>query len=214
MKVLVVYDITGTVWNVIYGSELEPGAMTVAAMEIPEGSRITGVDLSDPKNPNPVYETASPSETDRILEMMTELKDEVKASREDTKVLTMAAGFSAISFSDDQAVQVPGLYPEWNGNGTAYKTGTRLRYTGVLYKVLQDHTSQDDWTPDASPALFAEILIPDPGVIPEWKQPESTNGYAKGDQVVHGGKTWESLVDNNVWEPGISGTETLWKEWR
>ena len=89
MKVLVVYDITGTVWNVIYGSELEPGALAVAAMEIPEGSRITGVNLSDPKNPNPVYETASPSETDRILEMMTELKDEVKASREDTKVLTM-----------------------------------------------------------------------------------------------------------------------------
>lgn len=97
--------------------------------------------------------------------------------------MTVACSFIAETFTDDQAVQVPGLYPEWDGNGMAYKTGTRLRYTGVLYRVLQDHTSQDDWTPDASPALFAEILIPDPGVIPEWKQPESTNGYAKGDRV-------------------------------
>ena len=25
-------------------------------------------------------------------------------------------------------------------------------------------------------------------------------------------KTWESLVDNNVWEPGALGTESLWKD--
>ena len=47
---------------------------------------------------------------------------------------------------------------------------------------------------------------------PEWEQPGSTNGYSKGDKVTHNGKTWESLVDNNVWEPGVIGTESLWKE--
>ena len=36
--------------------------------------------------------------------------------------------------------------------------------------------------------------------------------YAKGDKVTHGGKTWVSLVDNNCWEPGIIGTELVWKE--
>ena len=48
-------------------------------------------------------------------------------------------------------------------------------------------------------------LIPDPDVIPEWEQPDSTNPYSKGDKVTHNGKTWVSDVDNNVWEPGVYG---------
>ena len=47
--------------------------------------------------------------------------------------------------------------------------------------------------------------------IGEWEQPDSTNPYITGDRVKHNGKTWESLVDNNVWEPGAQGTEALWK---
>ena len=74
-----------------------------------------------------------------------------------------------------------------------------------LYKVLIQHTSQTTWTPDVSPSLFAEVLIPDPTVIPEWVQPGSTNPYMKGDKVRHNGSVWESSVDNNVWEPGVYG---------
>lgn len=94
----------------------------------------------------------------------------------------------------------------------AYKAGNRVRYGGILSKVLQDHISQGDWRPDIAPSLFAKVLIPDPSVVPEWEQPDSTNPYSKGDRVTHGGKTWESLVDNNVWEPGATGTESLWQE--
>lgn len=56
-----------------------------------------------------------------------------------------------------------------DGNGKAYTAGDRVRYAGTLYKVLQDHTSQPDWTPEAAPSLLAEVLIPDPEVIPVWK---------------------------------------------
>jgi hypothetical protein len=49
------------------------------------------------------------------------------------------------------------------------------------------------------------VLIPDPDVIPEWEQPDSTNPYMKGDKVAHNSKTWVSDVDNNVWEPGVYG---------
>ena len=63
-----------------------------------------------------------------------------------------------------------------------------------------------------SPSLFARVLIEDPTVIPEWIQPDSTNPYMRGDKVTHNNKTWESLVDNNVWEPGTVGTEALWQE--
>lgn len=69
--------------------------------------------------------------------------------------------------------------------------------------------SQPDWNPAAAPSLFAKVLIPDPEVIPEWEQPDSTNPYHIGDKVTHNGKTWVSTVDNNVWEPGVYGWEEL-----
>lgn len=113
---------------------------------------------------------------------------------------------------DEEAVDYSELFPQWDGNGVEYVVGFKCRYNGVLYKVLQAHTSQKIWNPVDAPSLFAKVLIPDPSVIPEWEQPESTNPYMKGDKVKHNGKTWESLVDNNVWEPGVVGTETLWVE--
>lgn len=108
------------------------------------------------------------------------------------------------SATDEQALSVPVLYPAWR-SGVNYVAGQRVLHGGVLYKVLQDHTSQDDWTPDAAPSLFAKVLIPDAEVIPEWEQPDSTNPYMKGDKVLHNGKTWTSDIDNNVWEPGVYG---------
>ena len=74
-----------------------------------------------------------------------------------------------------------------------------------------DHTSQNTWTPDITPSLWTKVLIPDPNIIPKWEQPESTNPYMKGDKVIHNGITYESLIDNNIWEPGIIGTEALWQ---
>ena len=113
------------------------------------------------------------------------------------------------SATDEQALNSIALYPEWKAD-VSYSMGQRVLYNSVLYKVLQAHTSQADWTPDVSHSLFAQILIPDENVIPEWIQPDSTNPYMKGDKVTHNGITYESLIDNNVWEPGVIGTESLW----
>ena len=63
--------------------------------------------------------------------------------------------------------------------------------------------------PDVAVSLFAEVLIPDPSVIPDWVQPSSTNPYMKGDKVRHNGKVWVSTVDNNVWEPGVYGWDEV-----
>ena len=106
--------------------------------------------------------------------------------------------------SDADALNAVAIYPEWR-EGVAYTIGQRIRYGGTLYKVLQVHTSQADWTPEAAPSLFAKVLIPDPETIPEWEQPDSTNPYAKGDKVTHNAKTWVSDLDGNVWEPGVYG---------
>lgn len=74
--------------------------------------------------------------------------------------------------------------------------------------VLQAHTSQETWTPTDAPSLFAKVLIPNENVIPEWDQPNSTNPYMIGDRVTYEGKTYESIVDNNVWALTAYG----WKE--
>lgn len=114
--------------------------------------------------------------------------------------------------TDEQALAVPALYPAWR-SGIYYEVGIRVLYNGILYKVLTAHTSQDDWTPDAAPSLFAKVLIPDETIVPEWQQPDSTNPYGAGDKVTHNGKTWVSDIDNNVWEPGVYGwTELNTKE--
>lgn len=124
------------------------------------------------------------------------------------------AKINAAGNTDAQALEVPTLYLDWEKleEGTSLAAGDRLNYRGVLYKVLQGHQVQAGWTPENAPSLFARVLIPDPDAVPEWEQPESTNPYSKGDRVTHNGKTWESLVDNNVWEPGAVGTEALWHE--
>lgn len=123
------------------------------------------------------------------------------------KAMTVASGLT-----DAEAVAATCLHPRWSADSVAYVKGQRVQYENALYTVLQTHTSQSTWTPTAAPSLFAKVLIPDPTVVPEWEQPDSTNPYMKGDKVKHNGKTWVSLVDNNVWEPGATGTEALWQE--
>ena len=111
----------------------------------------------------------------------------------------------AMSKEEDTVVlETPQLLPEWKA-GIAYVTGKKIQYGGIVWKVLQDHTSQEGWEPGVAPSLFAEVLIPDPTVIPEWKQPDSTNPYMTGDKVTHNGQTWICTIDNNVWEPGVYG---------
>ena len=90
---------------------------------------------------------------------------------------------ASASLDDTDALNAIELYPVW-ADDVSYVAGDRVRYDGVLYKCLQAHTSQPDWTPDAAPSLWAKVLIPDPDVIPEWEQPDSTNGYSKGDKVL------------------------------
>ena len=128
----------------------------------------------------------------------------VEKARELRKILEKAMA-EAQSLTDAEAITATCLHPKWNGNSVQYTAGQRVQDDGVLYTVLQAHTSQPDWKPAAAPSLFAKVLIPDPTVIPEWEQPDSTNPYSKGDKVMHNSKTWVSDIDGNVWEPGVYG---------
>lgn len=114
----------------------------------------------------------------------------------------------AVTLADETALSGVELFPAWKAD-TQYTNGTRLKDGETLYKVLQDHTSQAGWEPHNAPSLFAKVLPGQEGTaIGEWQQPDRTNPYKKGDKVKRNGKTWESDIDNNVWEPGVYG----WKE--
>lgn len=108
------------------------------------------------------------------------------------------------SATDEQALDAPNVYPEWNGNAVSYAVNDRVLYKEKLYKCLQAHESQEQWNPVDASSLWAKVLIPGPD-IPEWEQPSSTNPYMAGDKVRHNDKTWISTIDNNVWEPGVYG---------
>ena len=128
---------------------------------------------------------------------------------EQAKALRASIDAAAAVLTDAQAVTAPMIYRPWRSDSVAYSAGDRCLYGGVLYKCLQGHTSQGDWTPTSAVSLWAKVLIPDPTVIPEWQQPESTNPYMQGDRVTYQGKIWQSTVDNNVWEPGVYGWEVI-----
>lgn len=114
------------------------------------------------------------------------------------------------SMTDEEAITTQVLFPNWQ-TGKSYSIDERVRYNDKLYKVLQSHTSQDDWTPDVAVSLFACLLTDEEnGTIQEWTQPDSTNGYATGDIVSYNGKYYKSTADNNVYEPGTTGAP--WKE--
>lgn len=96
----------------------------------------------------------------------------------------------------------------------AYKAGQIRRHTdGQLYQCLQNHTSQEDWTPDASPSLWKRVADP-AEEWPEWSQPVGAlDAYAKDAKVSWNGKHWVSDLDGNVWEPGVYGwTEVVAEE--
>ena len=102
---------------------------------------------------------------------------------------------------DAVALTIQEFYDIWEV-GVTYEVGRYLQYKGVLYKVLQPHTSQETWTPDVAPSVYAKVLIDPSGeTIPDWEQPDSTNAYMTGDKVRFEGVVYESTIDNNIWSP-------------
>lgn len=110
--------------------------------------------------------------------------------------------------SDKEALNTVRLFPLWKPDIT-YSVNYRIQYNNILYRCLIEHKSQEEWNPSVSPSLWTEVLIPDEDIIPEWKQPESTNPYLAEDKVIHNGKIWVSIIDNNSWEPGVFGWEEV-----
>ena len=108
----------------------------------------------------------------------------------------------SVNATDEQALDNILAFPKWEVN-KEYEKDFRLRYEDVLYKVLQNHTSQADWTPDVAVSLYVKVSIEE---YPDWIQPQgSHDAYNLGDKVTHLEKHWVSTMDANVYEPSVFG---------
>lgn len=130
----------------------------------------------------------------------------VQGTAEIAFVLMAEAG----SVDDVTAMEHMEVFAPWQ-SGVAYAAG-QLRTYGEgenvkLYRCVQAHTSQADWTPDVAASLWAAAGNP-AEEWPEWSQPIGAHdAYNTGDKVTHNGTKWISTADANVWEPGVYGWE-------
>lgn len=120
------------------------------------------------------------------------------------------------TLSEDKALEIASVYPAWETT-RAYAVGDIVSYgtnpvgDPQLYKVVQAHTSQADWTPDATPALYDAFGLDDAG-HPLWAQPSGAHdAYNVGDIVNYNGQLYRSTIGGNVWPPDVypAGWETV-----
>ena len=128
--------------------------------------------------------------------------NKLQAAEQFRKALQMFAA----SLSDEQALEVATIYDPY-AVGKAYVVGEYLTYganaTGdpQLYKVVQAHTSQADWIPDATPSLYEPIGLNAEG-YPVWSKPSGAHdAYNTGDIVDYNGTLYQSTIDGNVYSP-------------
>lgn len=149
-----------------------------------------------------------------INEQMLESRRAVEHSQARQQSLEAATAIAFVmlaesgNIDDVTAAEHTSLFAPWAAS-VAYKAGDIREYEGNLYRCVQAHTSQADWTPDVSASLWSKIG--DPTVeFPEWSQPVGAHdAYAKGDRVSYDNKRWVSTADANVWQPGVYGWEEV-----
>lgn len=168
-------------------------AAEIGALPAYDGAAIGGAYTPPPPEPEP------PTTDERLEKLEAELVSAQSAAAITFVTLCETGTIDTVTASEHTELFSPWAYP------VDYKTGNIRAHGGKLYRCLQNHTSQETWTPDAAPSLW--VGISDPAEEwPAWSQPVgSTDAYAKGAQVSHNGKHWTSDVDANVWEPGVYG---------
>ena len=155
--------------------------------------------------------------TPEIDELITQLEDYIKTQRTPEMIAIDEANEERDIFKEreqqanekyEEAQQVIAnimdLFEPWEP-GQDYLTDNILNYDNRLYRVLQDHTSQEDWVPDEAHSLYVDTTTrqigEETGETQEWEQPDPTSPYNTGDRVIFEGVVYESTIDGNVWNP-------------
>ena len=108
----------------------------------------------------------------------------------------------AVTLDDETALTGVELFPAWVVV-KAYAINDRVQYNGTLYKCIQAHTSQSDWMPSATPALWKTVSVDE---YPEWVQPTGAHdAYNIGDKVTYNGQRYVCTSNANVYAPDVYG---------
>lgn len=114
------------------------------------------------------------------------------------QVVRAAMDTAGAALTDEVALTATAIYPMW-ATDKNYTIGDRIQHNSILYKCVQSHASQADWTPDVTPALWVRVSIEE---WPEFVKPTGAHdAYAKGDKITFEGKHYISLIDANVYSP-------------
>ena len=112
----------------------------------------------------------------------------------------------AVTLDDETALTGAELFPAWVV-GKAYAVNDRAQYNGTLYKCIQAHTSQSDWMPSATPALWKTVSIDE---YPEWVQPTGAHdAYNIGDKVTYNEQHYVCTSNANVYAPDVYGWDLI-----
>ena len=112
----------------------------------------------------------------------------------------------AVTLDDEIALTGVELFPAWVV-GKAYAVNDRAQYNGTLYKCIQAHTSQADWMPSATPALWKTVSVDE---YPEWVQPTGAHdAYNIGDKVTYNGQHYVCTSNANVYAPDVYGWDLI-----
>jgi len=129
---------------------------------------------------------------ERILEQLEESRK--------VQAISFVALVETGNIDADTASAHKDMFEQW-GPDTVYKVGQIRNYNDALYKVVQDHTSQEGWKPSETPSLYEPIGLTAEG-YPVWNQPSGAHdAYNTGDIVDYNGTLYVSLIDGNVYSP-------------
>ena len=141
-------------------------------------------------------------EIDSIYEEVSQVRDEIKSVH--NEVTNLSKVVFAKDLTAEEKEELISQYPVYEA-GASYRAGDVINYNGELYRVIQEHTSQNDWKPDSTPSLYTPYLkgeIADKEIVHEWRQPLGAHdAYQTGDKVLFEGKVYESTMDGNTWSP-------------
>lgn len=139
-----------------------------------------------------------------VMMYKSERTPEVQAEVQQAAVLV--AQMQAQALTDAQAITVKAIYPAYDPNGVQYPVDFKVTQDNVLYKCLQEHTSQENWAPGVAPSLWTAVAtgedagtLEDPIPVPETV---TTAGfeYEKGKYYSEGGTVY--LMDRQGMDAG------------
>lgn len=117
-------------------------AAEIGALPAYEGAAIGGAYTPPPPEPEP------PTTDERVAKLEAELVSAQSAAAITFVTLCETGTIDTVTASEHTELFSPWAYP------VDYKTGNIRAHGGKLYRCLQNHTSQETWTPDAAPSLW------------------------------------------------------------